>query len=379
MSLVPGSSARAQQHATRAAFFIPGFAAAIWAVLVPFAKARTGVDDGALGLILLCLGAGSFLAMPLAGALSARFGFRAVMAGTAALICLSLPLLAVVANPWMLGAVLFVFGAGVGAMDCAMNMQAVVVERDARRAMMSGFHAFFSIGGFVGAGAMTLLLSARVSPLSAALAGVIAMLVVGVLSVRHWRTERVAQQGPLLALPRGIVLFIGILAFVVFLAEGTILDWSSVFLADVHQVAPSTAGVGYVAFALTMTVTRLLGDAVVERLGRIRSIVVGALLASAGFLVLTLVSPWQASLAGYVLVGLGCANIVPALFSLAGNQTRMPESIAITAVTTLGYAGILAGPALIGFAAHGIGLVGALLGVAVLMVGVAVSTRWLRV
>ncbi|NJC37453.1 putative MFS family arabinose efflux permease [Xanthomonas arboricola] len=379
MSLVPGSSARAQQHATRAAFFIPGFAAAIWAVLVPFAKARTGVDDGALGLILLCLGAGSFLAMPLAGALSARFGFRAVMAVTAALICISLPLLAVFANPWVLGAVLFAFGAGVGAMDCAMNMQAVVVERDARRAMMSGFHAFFSIGGFVGAGAMTLLLSARVSPLSAALAGVIAMLVVGVLSVRHWRTERVAQQGPLLALPRGIVLFIGILAFVVFLAEGTILDWSSVFLADVHQVAPSTAGVGYVAFALTMTVTRLLGDAVVERLGRIRSIVVGALLASAGFLVLTLVSPWQASLAGYVLVGLGCANIVPALFSLAGNQTRMPESIAITAVTTLGYAGILAGPALIGFAAHGIGLVGALLGVAVLMVGVAVSTRWLRV
>lgn len=94
---------------------------------------------------------------------------------------------------------------------------------------------------------------------------------------------------------------------------------------------------------------------------------------------LTLVSPWQASLAGYVLVGLGCANIVPALFSLAGNQTRMPESIAITAVTTLGYAGILAGPALIGFAAHGIGLVGALLAVAVLMVGVAMSTRWLKV
>ncbi|KQQ78182.1 MFS transporter [Xanthomonas sp. Leaf131] len=379
MSLAPTSSARAQQHATRAAFFIPGFAAAIWAVLVPFAKARTGVDDGALGLILLCLGAGSFLAMPLAGALSARFGFRTVMAVTAALICISLPFLAVVANPWTLGAVLFVFGAGVGAMDCAMNMQAVVVERDAERAMMSGFHAFFSIGGFVGAGAMTLLLSAQIGPLTAALAGVIAMLAVGAVSVRHWRTERVSQQGPLLALPKGIVLFIGILAFVVFLAEGTILDWSSVFLADVHQVKPSTAGVGYVVFALTMTVTRLLGDAVVERLGRIRSIVLGALLASAGFFVLTLVSPWQASLAGYVLVGLGCANIVPALFSLAGNQTRMPESIAITAVTTLGYAGILAGPALIGFAAHGIGLVGALIGVAVLMVGVAISTRWLKV
>lgn len=379
MSLIPGSSARAQQHATRAAFFIPGFAAAVWAVLVPFAKARTGVDDGALGLILLCLGAGSFLAMPLAGAVSARFGFRAVMAVTSALICLSLPLLAVVADPWLLGAVLFVFGAGVGAMDCAMNMQAVVVERDAGRAMMSGFHAFFSIGGFVGAGAMTLLLSAQLSPSSAAVAGVIAMLLVAALAVRHWRTERVAQQGPLLALPRGIVLFIGILAFVVFLAEGTILDWSSVFLADVHQVAPEHRRRGLCGVCIDHD-----GDAPAGRCGggapgRIRSIVVGALLASAGFCVLTLVSPWQASLAGYVLVGLGCANIVPALFSLAGNQTRMPESIAITAVTTLGYAGILAGPALIGFAAHGIGLVGALLAVAVLMVGVAMSTRWLKV
>lgn len=165
----------------------------------------------------------------------------------------------------------------------------------------------------------------------------------------------------------------------VFLAEGSMLDWSAVFLVDVREVKPAMAGLGYVIFALTMTVTRLLGDSVVERLGRIRSIVVGALLAGIGFMTLTWVTPWQASLAGYVLLGLGCANIVPAVFSLAGNQKRMPESIAITAVTTLGYSGVLAGPALIGFAAHGIGLEGAFIGVAVLLIGVALSTRWLKV
>ncbi|WP_303635521.1 MFS transporter [Stenotrophomonas tuberculopleuritidis] len=379
MPIAPTFSPRAQQYATRAAFFIPGFASAIWAVLVPFAKAKTGVDDGVLGLILLCLGAGSLTAMPVAGALAGRFGCRRVMIATAMIICASLPLLAIAANPWLLGACLFVFGAGMGAMDCVMNMQAVVVERESGRAMMSGFHAFFSIGGFVGAAVMTALLSAHVGPLAVCFAGSAAMALLAALATSHWRGEPLHQDGPMIAWPKGVVLFLGILAFIVFLAEGAMLDWSAVFLADVRQVTPSMAGVGYGTFALTMTVTRLFGDSVVERLGRIRSIVVGALLATVGFVVLTWVTPWQASLVGYVLLGLGCANIVPALFSLAGNQTRMPEGVAITAVTTLAYSGVLAGPALIGLAAHGIGLIGAFMGVAALLVGVALSTRWLKV
>lgn len=378
MSSASASSPKAQQMATRAAFFIPGFAAAIWAVLVPFAKAKTGVDDGLLGLILLCLGAGSLTAMPLAGALASRFGYRQVMIGSTAVICLSLPMLATAGSPWLLGAYLLLFGAGMGAMDCVMNMQAVLVEREAGRAMISGFHAFFSIGGFIGAVVMTALLSAHVGPIAVCLAGSVAMALLAAASIAHWRGESPHQDGPMIAWPKGIVLFLGILAFIVFLAEGTMLDWSAVFLADVRKLAPSMAGLGYGTFALTMTATRLFGDSVVERLGRRRSIVVGALVAASGFIVLTWVTPWQASLVGYVLLGLGCANIVPALFSLAGNQTRMPEGIAITAVTTLGYSGVLAGPALIGLAAHGIGLPGAFMGVTVLLVAVALSTRWLK-
>jgi len=119
-------------------------------------------------------------------------------------------------------------------------------------------------------------------------------------------------------------------------------------------------------------------DNLAERIGRQKAIVVGALLACAGVLVLTLVTPWQASLVGYVLVGLGCATIAPALYSLAGSQNRMPRAIAITAVSTLGFAGILAGPALIGFAANHFGLIAAFVGVAIALLLVAVSTRWLR-
>ncbi|MFG6069139.1 MFS transporter [Stenotrophomonas indicatrix] len=376
MSLV--NRPRAQQHATRAAFFIPGFATALWATLVPFAKTRTDINDATLGLVLLCLGAGSLLAMPLSGVLAARLGCRRVMLATTLIICATVPGLALADSAWLLGLVLFVFGAGVGAMDCTMNVQAVVVEREAQRVMMSGFHAFFSIGGFLGAATMTLLLSARMAPVAAVLPGVLMMAVVALLSARHWRSERIAHDTPLLAWPRGIVMFIGVLAFIAFLAEGAMLDWSAVFLTDIRQVDASHAGIGYVTFTLTMTGARLFGDSLVERIGLQKAIVAGALLACAGVLVLTLVTPWQVSLVGYVLVGLGCANIAPALFSLAGSQNRMPQAIAITAVSTLGFAGILAGPALIGFAANHFGLIAAFVGVAMALLLVAVSTRWLR-
>lgn len=373
-----GSSARAQQYATRAAFFIPGFAGAIWAVLVPFAKASTGADDAMLGLILLCLGAGSLLAMPLAGVLAARLGCRRIMIATTAVICATLPGLALDHSPWTLGALLFVFGAGVGALDCVMNMQAVVVEREAGRVMMSGFHAFFSLGGFAGAAIMSALLGLQMALVPAALIGALMLVVIAALAARHWRSEKACKTAAALARPRGVVLLIGILAFLAFVAEGAVLDWSAVFLTEVRQVDTRHAGVAYGVFALSMTITRLLGDAIVERLGRIRAIVVGALVASLGFVILTLVTPWQASLLGYGLVGFGCANVVPALFSLAGQQTVMPESAAITLVSAMGYAGILAGPALIGFAAQAVGLVVALLSLAALLIGVALSSRWLK-
>ena len=128
-----------------------------------------------------------------------------------------------------------------------------------------------------------------------------------------------------------------------------------------------------------MTITRLFGDRLVQRLGRLLAVVLGGVLASTGFLIATLVTQWEAALFGYVLVGLGCANIVPAMFSLAGQQKTMPENIAIPAITTLGYAGVLAGPALIGFVAQATSLVTAFVGVAVAMLGVALSMRWLKV
>lgn len=336
------------------------------------------MDDAILGLVLLCPGAGSLLAMPIAGLLASRQGCRRVMVATTLVMCATLPLLALADSPMTLGLMLFVFGAGMGAMDCAMNIQAVVVERESGRAMMSGFHAFYSIGGFAGSALMTALLSGGLGPAGASSVSTIAMLIVGAVSVWYWRSERVLQGGVMFAWPHGAVILMGSFTFVLFLAEGAIMDWGAVFLTDVRQVAHSEAGSGFVAFSLTMTIARLLGDRLVQRLGRFRIIVLGAICAAAGILLATWVPHWQVTLLGFALVGVGCANIVPALFSMAGQQRVMPEGLAIAAVTTLGYAGILVGPALIGFMAHATSLAIAFACIAAALLGVAIGARWLK-
>lgn len=374
--VIPG---RLEQMSTRIAFFIAGFGIAAWAPLVPYAKARAQLNEGTLGLLLLCLGVGSIIAMPAAGALASRFGCRRVLSAGTILLCVALPMLATVSSIPLLMAGLFLFGAGLGTVDSTVNLQAVIVERASGKTMMSGFHGLFSLGGIVGAAGVSALLGLGLSPLSATLVVIVITLAALLKAAPHLLPYGSKSSGPAFAIPHGVVLFIGCLCFIVFLAEGAVLDWSAVFLSDERGLNEAYAGLGYAAFALTMTIGRLTGDAIVRRLGAKRVIVIGGLLATAGMLLATLLPAWETALLGYALVGAGCSNIVPVLYTAVGKQTVMPEHIAVPAITTLGYAGILAGPALIGFIAHGSSLSVAFVLIAVLLLGVAISGKILRV
>jgi MFS family permease len=375
-SFVPG---RLEQMSTRVAFFIAGFGIAAWAPLVPYAKARAGLDEGTLGLLLLCLGVGSIIAMPLAGLLATRFGCRRVVSAGVLLICAALPLLATVSSIPALIAALFMFGAGLGTVDSTVNLQAVIVERASGKTMMSGFHGLFSLGGIVGAAGVSALLGLGVSPLGATLVVNVMLIVALLKAAPHLLPYGSESSGPAFAVPHGIVLFIGMMCFIVFLTEGAVLDWSAVFLASERGIDTAYAGLGYAAFALTMTAGRLTGDAIVRRLGATKVMVFGGLTAAVGLALATFAPSWQAALVGYALVGAGCSNIVPVLYTAVGKQTVMPESIAVPAITTLGYAGILAGPALIGFVAHASSLSFAFGLMAVLLVAVAIGGKALKV
>lgn len=372
------AASRAEQHSTRLLFLLAGFSAAAWASLVPVAKAATGVNEGQLGLVLLCLGIGSLLAMPVSGVVSTRHGCRKVLMVCGVALCACLPLLALVQNVFTLAAALFFFGAMIGIFDCVMNIQAVIVERDSKRPLMSGFHGFFSLGGLLGAATTSAIMDLGVSPFATvsgiALAGVLLLMTIQ----RHILPYGNPAEGPPFALPRGEVLFLGMLCMTVFLVEGSMMDWSAVMLTENHGMPVAQAGYGFAAFSLTMTFGRLTGDRIVARVGRRRVVTVGGLLAMGGILLATLVPLWQAALLGYAMVGLGCSNIVPVLFTAVGRQTSMPQSVAVPAMSTLGYAGVLAGPAAIGFIAHHSSLPMAFLLVAALMLFVAISGRFLK-
>lgn len=365
----------ATRVATRLSFLVAGFGMACWAPLVPFAKQRLAVDDGTLGLLLLCLGIGSVAAMLVTGILSARHGARPFIIAGGLGLAIVLPLLAVAGSPLTLAASLLVFGAALGSIDVAMNIHAVEVERAAGRLLMSGFHALFSIGGFAGSAVMTFLLSLHLGLLASTLVCSALMLVVMLIAWPRLLRSAQAHDGPLFVLPHGIVVLLALLAAVTFLVEGALLDWSALLVIGAGLLAPAQGGIGYMLFSIAMTTGRLAGDAVVARLGDRATLVWGSLVTVAGFVLLLLAPVTAVAMAGFLLIGLGASNLVPILFRRAGTQTIMPVGLAVAAITTTGYAGILVGPAAIGFVARFAGLAAAFWMLAALMLSVTLSAR----
>ncbi|EJT86069.1 transporter [Pseudomonas putida S11] len=187
------------------------------------------------------------------------------------------------------------------------------------------------------------------------------------------------KRAPLFAVPKGEVLFLGALCFMVFLAEGAMLDWSGLYLITRQNLQPELSGLAYATFATAMTVGRLFGDSIVARVGRRLVVGLGGAIAALGLAISLATTEWLTSLVGYSLIGLGCANIVPVLFSAVADQKSMPKSVAIPAMTTVGYAGVLVGPAFIGFIAHASSLGVSLAAVAFGLLLVAMSGRFVRV
>jgi len=343
----------ATRLATRLAFLVAGFGIACWAPLVPIVKQQLQIDEGVLGVLLLCLGTGAIVAMLLTGILSARFGSKPIIIAGGLGLALMLPILTLVPSPLLLGVALFIFGTSLGAIDVAMNIHAVEVERAAGKPLMSGFHALFSVGGFLGAGIMTLLLMVSVNVVLSCLLCAFFILI-GILFawprlITHTPSDATnAVKDPSLAIPRGPVIILAVLAFVMFLVEGAILDWSALLIVSKELVEKTQGGIGYMLFAIAMTAGRFAGDSISIKLGDKNVLLWGGAIALSGFAVLLLVPVASLALGGFLLIGIGASNIVPVLFRRAGTQAVMSPGMAVAAISTFGYAGLLVGPAGIG-------------------------------
>ena len=349
--------------ATSAIFSINGVATGLWAVQIPGVAAKHQIDPFMLGLVLLTLALGAIAAMPLSGYASGRFGSdrAAKVFGGAYLAVMSLPILAP-SLPLLFGAALL-YGLFNGGLDVAMNAQATDVERARCRPTMSSFHGFWSLGGLVGASAGGFLLGsgfrgASIMPAAALVFG----LILGLIWdwVRPLPDSEQAQAQRLFAMPTGSILILGLIATMALVVEGACADWSALHLIQNTGASPATAAAGFAALSLAMAGSRFVGDAVIERLGRVRVLRFGGLLIAIGFLLAVLVPIPLLAAAGFGLVGLGAANVLPVMIGEASRMPGVAAGAGVAAVTGIGYFGFLAGPPLIGLLAQGIGLASAL-------------------
>ena len=337
--------------ATRLAFFAAGFAMGCCAPFFPFIKENVSADKSEFGLLLLCLGIGAIIAMPITGIISAKRGSKPMILLGGFVMALLIPVLVIVETQFILAIIIFLLGASLGTLDVAMNVHAVEVEKIEKRSLMSNFHAQFSIGGLTGAGIMTVFLFFETSLLSSSVIAASITFITMTLTVKRLLNVSTVKKTKFM-LPKGVVILLAIFAAIIFLVEGAVVDWGALLIIDRELTAPKSAGIGYILFSIAMVVARLLGDEIVKAIGEFKVLIFGVVTTILGILIIVLSNITIIALSGFMFIGLGVANLVPIFFSAAGRQTVMPPAIAIASVTTTGYAGILLGPVIIGYFAE---------------------------
>lgn len=365
--------------ATRLILLAFGLGISSWAPMVPYVKTRLNVDDAELGLILFVFGIGALIAMPVAGYILHQFGSRLITFISAMFVILVLPFLAITSTVPTVCLTLFLFGIGTGFWNVSINAQAVVVESKSDRPLMSGFHCLFSVGGLFGALIVTCLLELGFSLVFCAL---VISSMIGLIVALQWKKLLPDQEGTELeqakytfSFPNIQVIFLGLICFISFMTEGSMLDWSAEFLRSELDYQTSIAGIGFAIFSIAMASGRFLGDKIIQKLGAAFVFQVGCFLTAFGFIVVVYFGWGYTERLGFFLIGLGASNIVPILFSSTGRLSDGSAKYALTIVTTFGYLGMLIGPAFIGFIAQATTLSFAFLCLSLLLVTVGVKGR----
>jgi len=335
-------------------FLANGYIFGGWAPKIPEFAARLGLDSAGMGLMILVFGIGSLSMMPVAGALSAQRGSGAVVRIFALAFIPALLIIALVPNVVTAVIVMFYFGGTMAAMDVAMNANAVAVEKSMRRAIMSSCHAFWSLGGLIGAASGGFLITQFGSTVHALVSTVVAAGLIAVAwpSVIADKFHHPSGEKQKLTLPRNpLPWLVGVMALFSMVPEGAIIDWSAYHMRQDLGASVTLAGFGFAAFSFSMAVMRFAGDLVRDRFGAVRTLRVCTVIAIIGMLIVGFSTDPYVSLVGFAICGIGISNMVPIAFSMAGNMPGVNPSVGLSIATTLGYSGMLVAPSLIGFVA----------------------------
>lgn len=382
---------RAARVATFVYFVLDGTLMGMWLVQIPAVEKRVGISHATLGSLLVLLGLGAFLGMQVAGRLTDRLGTRLVVPASGVLCGASLALPGLAREPWALAGALLVFGFGNGCLDVSMNAHAVHVEKAYNRPIMSAFHATFSVGGVIAAIVGARATSAGISPAATLGAAGAAGIVIALLAARSLLAPAPTSPASESAAPQHVeqpatkrravptrIWILAALALMCMLCEGVANDWSALEAKNILNAPAATASFAYGTYAATMTIGRLLADRVSRRYGSAAVLRYGAATGAVGLTVVAL-SPWiWTALTGWAIFGLGLSGCVPQLFSAAGHTDPAAAGANVSRVAGLGYLGMLAGPALIGWMTRLMGLNYTFLLPALLLVLAAIAAGILR-
>lgn len=373
-----------QVWAVRWVFFSLGLGYASWVARIPAFRDSLRLNHDQLGLALLLGGIGAIAAFPVARWLQTLRTSCWITYWMGLLNALALLPIALSTRVELLMAALFTWGFSTALMDVGMNTHSVKVERYAQRAVLSTFHAFFSLGGLAGA-VLGALATQWAWPVLWHFSLVALWSAAGLVALRgqlysypieappqaHTASRWVPQR------PSGIVILLGCLMLFSFMTEGAIADWGGIFLRDQLSASLAITPLGFAAFSVAMVVGRLGGDRLRDRYTSARVLWLAGWMASGGFALILLSPTVWVALLGFFAVGLDLSVVVPVLFSAAGHLPGALGERSLAQVTLVGYAGFLVGPPMLGFMAQGMGLPAAFALLAVLATVLAVAGQWL--
>lgn len=349
-------------------FLMNGFLIGAWAPKIPEFAARLSLSESALGLMILVFGIGSIVMMPIGGIQIARFGSTWVTRITALLVLPTLLLLSLVGSVWTGAIAIFLFGGLIGAMDVAMNANAVVTEKQMRRSIMSSCHAFWSLGGLLGSASGGVLIAwlgvIGHGLLVSVLAAVMVMIAWPMLLADKPHPEEAKQKVRLPMTP--LPWLIGLVALFSMIPEGAVLDWGALYFRNELGASVELSGLAFGAFSLTMATMRFAGDLVRDRFGAVNTLRFCTVMSIIGLSTAGMANGPVMAMIGFAIAGIGISNMVPIAFSAAGNLPGMAQGIGLSVVTTMGYSGILVAPSAIGFIAEHTGLAAIFIGLPVL-------------
>lgn len=332
-------------------FFTNGIIYGGWVAHIPTIQSKFSLSEAFIGTLILVVGIGAVVMMGFTAWLVNRFGSRRLSIISCLSFAFAFPVLFLAPNVFWLIPVAFIFGAANGSLDVAVNGQAVMVEQDYGRPIMSSFHGIFSLGGLIGAGLAALILNAGGTALQQACGTLVVLVLLSFVFFPHLTKRQLQKQSDEKKssfILNGSLIFLGCITFIIFMTDGGVANWSALYLRDYVSVDAAQAALGYAAFASATTIGRLTGDIFVRRLGNTKVLMIGGLFISLGMSLVLIPQTFTISLIGFALTGIGLANLIPIAFSRSGNLPGVSPSTGIAVISVCGYSGFLLGPPIIG-------------------------------